>query len=661
MAADPTQRLGSALGDRLIAAKQPRRPWLRPALVGGLLLFGVVLLRWRGEGGPALVEPGAGSAAVARSSPARIATTAVTAASELPPPSVRTNPSFAEARQQRALFEAPPADTSACGYAGGAFPPLSVELVRAHSKRGVLFGALATASMSDMVINYAGHLAPLIGECAALIGFMDVGAAGTSAPALSDLASRLRAGASIGAYTTGKPPPAEGAQAGRWSHARDLFAACAGAGVDLVLSDVDVVWLRDPWPYLQLAFEQGRGGAGRAGALDALISTDSTNDMEKPLPAHARLPGMPAELQLESASLCGRSLNIGVLALRGSSNGAALLLAEAAAAVAAMPAKDIDQGAINRRWKGETRPGAWRQAGGLACEMLGGRARLGVLPAAQFLSLLGYSVRRLHALRAVEPFAVHATFLRTQEPAGKLMRLREEGLFLDPPAHYERGTFLTYTPHVPPEMLAQPPLDRRGAVPRQHMALVEAQLAQLRQALALAAVLGRALVLPRMRCSCELGFGPGHVNTQCNADSAITLPYDCPADHWLRPDKWLELGWAHRERGFLDDPRVPDAVLTSRAHARQCALNRVGGCCLTKVGVSESVLKEQLGGCEARVLDMGDVRGLFGGFANEDAGPLFDASLQGALSSWCCSTEPEYKRSGGLVRYALRNSTTSWR
>jgi hypothetical protein len=41
------------------------------------------------------------------------------------------------------------------------------------------------------------------------------------------------------------------------------------------------------------------------------------------------------------------------------------------------------------------------------------------------------------------------------------------------------------------------------------MALMRLQLLQLREALAIARVLGRALVLPRMRCSCELAFGPG--------------------------------------------------------------------------------------------------------------------------------------------------------
>jgi len=389
------------------------------------------------------------------------------------------------------------------------------------------------------------------------------------------------------------------------------------------------------------------------GGMDALISTDTTSDWTRPLPAHPRLPSLPAELLLERADVCGRSLNVGILALRGASAGARALVDAAAEAVSLIKQGAIDQGAINRRWKGEKTARAWRETRGLACDMLDGAAHVGVLPASQFLSLLGYSVRKLHLLRDVEPFAVHATFLRTQLPVGKLLRLREEGLFLDPPAHYEEGRFLAYTPAIPLALLQQPPI-ARGAVPTAHMALVNAQVAQFRDALAVARVLRRALVLPRMHCSCELGFGPGHVTERCDADSAISLPYDCPADHWLEPKLWLALGWAHRERGFLENPRVPDEVQRSRAHARKCRPGQPAGCCLTgATPLSEAQLRASLGGCEARVLELGEASGLLRGFADARAGDRFDDDVRSALSSWCCTTDPAYKAKGGLVTYSL--------
>ncbi|KAG8468542.1 hypothetical protein KFE25_013625 [Diacronema lutheri] len=639
-------RLGPDLADRLIATRQSRRPWAAPAVVSGLLVLAYILVRSRGDASLELVAPTLRGAAQASDEPALAGSLQPTARDVT---GEALNPSAAAARQQRAFFEPPRADAAACGYSGAALAALSPQLVRAHSRRGVLFGALATASMREMVINYAAHLAPLIGECAALVGFMDGAAAAADAAAL---ALRLRAGGAVGSYATAEPAPAHGGQAGRWRHARDLFAAASAAGVDLVLSDVDVVWLRDPWAYLRAAL-------AAEGGLDALISTDTTNDWVKPLPAHPRMPALPAELQLEAAEACGRSLNIGILVLRGALAGAALLVDEAVAAVDAMGPHDVDQGAINRRWKGEAKMRDWRQTRGLACAMLGGRAKMGVLPAAQFLSLLGFSVRRLHVLRWAEPFAVHATFLRTQQPAGKLMRLREEGLFLDPPSHYTSGNFLAYTPAVPLDALTQPPI-ARGAVPTRHMALVAAQIGQLREALALARVLGRALVLPRVRCACELGFGPGHVTERCDADSAIELPYDCPVDHWLSPPAWLALGWDHRERGFLENPRVPDDVVRSRAHARRCAHNQHGGCCLqTHYRASEAQLRAELGGCAARVLELGDVRGLFGGFDAPGADADFDKRLRGVISSWCCTTDAAYSSRGGLVPYALNNATAA--
>jgi hypothetical protein len=148
------------------------------------------------------------------------------------------------------------------------------------------------------------------------------------------------------------------------------------------------------------------------------------------------------------------------------------------------------------------------------------------------------------------------------------------------------------------------------------------------------------------------------VNERCDADSSIQLPYDCPLDHWLDPRRWLELGWAHRERGFLQNSRVPAAVLDSSTDARRCTAGpgaRSAGCCLTtRASASEAVLRTELGGCDAAVLELGDVRGLFGGFAQPGVAAEFDDGFESALSSWCCSSDPAFKSRGGLVPYSLR-------
>jgi hypothetical protein len=137
------------------------------------------------------------------------------------------------------------------------------------------------------------------------------------------------------------------------------------------------------------------------------------------------------------------------------------------------------------------------------------------------------------------------------------------------------------------------------------------------------------------------------------------LPYDCPIDHWLVPRRLKQLGWAHRERGFLQNSRVPAAVLDSSADARKCTAGpgaRSAGCCLTtRTSASEAVLLAELGGCDAAVLELGDVRGLFGGFAQPATAAAFDGSFEWALSAWCCSTDANFKVMAGLVPYTLRD------
>jgi hypothetical protein len=622
-------RLGPALADRLIAAKKPQTHGLRMTLLGiaGILLY--CLFARPGHGRPA--RPTSAGAPVAR-----VANGAAPLQKTAPTAFRRLNPSSAEARQQRALFETPPPDASACGYTGSAIAALSPAFISAHSRRGVVFGTLATKELDGMLRNFLGHLAPLVGECAIVVGMMDGGT--------PELALSLRHAAKAGVYSTAVRVGREGGQAGRWRHAKALFVAAAEARVDLVLSDTDVVWLRDPWPYLTTAL-------ANSPLADVLISTDSTNDWEKPVLPQSRMPGAPAELDLEQASLCALSLNIGIMLFRTQRRGAALLLDSAADSVSQMRKGDIDQGAINRGWKVGTVKGFWRTVKGLLCPMLNGTAQLGVLPGAQFLSLLGYSVRKLHVLRAVEPIAVHATFLRVQEPQGKLMRFREEGLYLDPPDYYESGSFMTYSPAIPPESLHQRWMAQRGSVPEVHIDLVRRQVLQLRSALAIARVLNRTLVLPRVRCACELGFGRGHIGRGCDAQSSLQLPYDCPVDHWLSPRRWLLLGWPHRERGFLENPRVPDEVLRSRAHARLCGPNQPPNCCLTSRGrLREPELLDALGRCASRVLDLGDVAGVFGGFSRSaTADAQFNEQFGDTIANWCCTTDPTY--TGGLVPY----------
>jgi len=120
-----------------------------------------------------------------------------------------------------------------------------------------------------------------------------------------------------------------------------------------------------------------------------------------------------------------------------------------------------------------------------------------------------------------------------------------------PQPHPTPGGFLTFTPQIPQSLL-----DRAG--PRTntmaldntlgHFELVNHQLKQLRQALGLATVLNRAVILPPLWCGMDRYWAP-HAGTL--PGSKFKLPFVCPADHvldlengWARPmDRCVGLGW----------------------------------------------------------------------------------------------------------------------
>ena len=188
------------------------------------------------------------------------------------------------------------------------------------------------------------------------------------------------------------------------------------------------------------------------------------------------------------------------------------------------------------------------------------------------------------------------------------------------------------------------------------------QLAQLRNALFAARALGRALVLPRMLCSCELGFWPNHIAEDCKASDHETLrvPYRCPIDHFLDPAKLLGSPYAHRERSFFANPRTPAAIQRSTVAVTPCA--DPAGCSAPSavvtvpVGATIAQLRRRLGGVRARVLHFTDISRSLGGF--EPAAPAAEVrewheDAQQLLSSWCCTAHPHFKRTAGVIPYLL--------
>ncbi len=432
---------------------------------------------------------------------------------------------------------------------------LVAELVRSHAVDNTVVVTFSNDRQRHITENWVYHWQQLRVQ-GLLVGMMNMR---VSQPEYIALAQRLRA-LGVGVYTVNSKEVRVQPQGGRWFHVLPLLET----GVRVLLSDSDAVWLRNPLPYLRL-LEQSHPALDFAVSSDAQFGTDGrlVGDPEakkgrrgrgRGRGRRGRMGGMggmggaggrrlsaaavadddPArELDIEAASSCWQSMNIGIMFFPpGRRPGAMRLLQEATAHLSERGnLRRVDQGPLNFRWKHGT--GAWRwrhqlygardASGKRLCGLVNGSVFGGVLPAAQFCNTLTHGVLQLHKPLGVRPFVVHATWMRQQAEAFKLMRLREATLWRDADSWYsppppppsgggplaalaaprgveaEPAAGLVSLRLVLPPALLRVPRIKRGALPLHHLKLMYEQLKQLRNALFIARLLRRALVLPEAR------------------------------------------------------------------------------------------------------------------------------------------------------------------
>jgi hypothetical protein len=191
----------------------------------------------------------------------------------------------------------------------------------------------------------------------------------------------------------------------------------------------------------------------------------------------------------------------------------------------------------------------------------GGTLLCGVLPVATFCGGHQYHAEGLPHKLGQRPYALHTTYINSMDE-GKRHRLREAMAFEDPPSYYDVRV-LSYTPDVPARLyaprrysLAAPPSLPQFTV-AEHFALVHHQLAQLRNALALANATGRLLVLPRLVCGLDRFF---YRHDGVSPGSSMHPPlWNCPADMVLALQRGIKPSPERfvREASFLDNPRLP--------------------------------------------------------------------------------------------------------
>eukprot|EP01062_Namystynia_karyoxenos_P047006 TRINITY_DN35353_c0_g1_i2.p1 TRINITY_DN35353_c0_g1~~TRINITY_DN35353_c0_g1_i2.p1 ORF type:complete len:964 (+),score=145.59 TRINITY_DN35353_c0_g1_i2:75-2894(+) len=175
----------------------------------------------------------------------------------------------------------------------------------------------------------------------------------------------------------------------------------------------------------------------------------------------------------------------------------------------------------------------------------GGRVRLGVLPIALFANGHSYFVQKAHARMGAEPYIAHSTYTFGVSDLllAKQVRFLQAGLWPLPKPLAPRVLSVDWDWADAEPVL--PSHGQGGAWLVSHLAAVSAQMAALKVAIAAARALGRALVLPRLRCRCDKVWSGSEsiVVSGCmytGAHNQPFLPFDCPFDHLFDTSKLVD-------------------------------------------------------------------------------------------------------------------------
>ena len=330
-----------------------------------------------------------------------------------------------------------------------------------------------------------------------------------------------------------------------------------------------------------------------------------------------------------------------------------------------------------------------------------GSLRVAPLPAARFCS--GHLMWVQQAAQPRQCLSVHATFTEYGD-AGKRFRFLEAGLWgLLPEAYYTEGRYLTFTPPMsPPDPAPCAPgqgVYVKGATPRPcggedptyswvgprvgnimgaeafkrssrlqaNVELMRRQVHALRDALAIARVLNRTLVLPHFDCLCDRSEDVYVIPTCMHhgAPPSMQFPFKC-SQHFVADTHKLQLMATEptrfgmqphkfdgaftepltlRSHSFLSDPRtaaaIKEGVVDVTVGGDDASLAPAQGPRLPK-GATNVVVQRQLAmHRDTRVLRLSNAEGAFGGWETDtQQAKLFTTMMQYYLhrGAWCCSS-----------------------
>ncbi|XP_042405849.1 arabinosyltransferase XEG113-like isoform X1 [Zingiber officinale] len=419
-----------------------------------------------------------------------------------------------------------------------------------------------------------------------------------------------------------------------------LINALLPFGYEILMCDTDMVWLKNPLPYI-----------ARFPEADILTSSDQI------------VPTVTDD-SLEVWQEVTGAYNVGIFHWRPT-----------------VPAKKLAKDWKDLLLNDET---IWDQAGfnNLVHKVLGpsvegsnglvyafdGSLKLGILPASIFCSGHTYFVQALHQQLRLEPYAVHTTF-QYAGTEGKRHRLREAMLFYDQPAYYDSaGGFLSFNPGLPKTLLLNGPHTLHS-----HFSLMNYQMKLIRTAFAVASLLNRTLVMPPLWCRFDrIWFGhPGILE-----GTLTRQPFLCPMDHLFEINVMLnDLSEAEfgpqidfREYSFLQNPLVPKHVKESVLDVQLCDPHS-SGCDIPNRSTNHGFIRFPRNSTEqmyiqtfsqykdVKVLRFSSMEDTFQGFSSTEREAKFRNRVKRYVGLWCCVEN----RSPGHIYYDMYwNEKPGW-
>ncbi|KAM7493707.1 hypothetical protein LguiB_028316 [Lonicera macranthoides] len=353
-----------------------------------------------------------------------------------------------------------------------------------------------------------------------------------------------------------------------------LIDAILPFGFELLMCDTDMVWLKNPLPYL-----------ARFPEADVLTSTDQVTPtvVDDRLEIWQQVPALSESQRGFYLPVlgAGAAYNIGIFHWRATE--VAKKLAKEWKELLLQDDKIWDQNGFNDLVHRQLGPSVDDDSG--LAYAYDGNLKLGLLPASIFCSGHTYFVQAMYQQLRLEPYAVHTTF-QYAGTEGKRHRLREGMVFYDPPEYYDSpGGYLTFRPSIPKSLLLEGEHNIES-----HFLLVNYQLKQIRTALAIASVLNRTLHGGKCWPASRKGVDGSRVRTLSMLDrlwfphpgvlvgTMTRQPFICPLDHVFEVNVMLkELpveefgpGINIREYSFLDNPLMPHQVKESWLNVQLC-------------------------------------------------------------------------------------------